>query len=232
MPILLWSTLHVERRQSEQSVAKFKTETRVVRNAGPRRTLSLPAIPTAVGRLPTESGVEYAGLIEMSFDKDFSSLKVQPRTFELTVLGKAASYTPDVEYVRRNGIVGYREFKFDIEALDDETKNLLAAASAELSAQGFEYSVRDLTMIRGGHRLDNIRLLRRYSRVDCSDRFAMEVVRHVQSRPGLPFAELREWVGSSNFPGLMRAFWDQRLRFEMADAMLGPSTCIWPGEPS
>lgn len=213
-------------------MAKFKTATRVVRNAGPRRTLSLPAIPNALGRLPTESGVEYAGLIEMSFDKDFKSLKVQPRTFELTVLGKTASYTPDVEYVRRNGIVGYREFKSDIEALDDETKDLLAAATAELAEQGFEYSVRDLTMIRGGFRLDNIRLLRRYSRVDCSDGFAVEVVRHVQSRPGLPFADLRDCVGSANFSALMRTLWDQRLTFDMASAPLSSSTGIWAGEPS
>lgn len=213
-------------------MAKFPTATRTVRNAGPGRTLWLAAIEKADGRLPGESSVEYQGLLEMSFDKDMTKLRVQPRTFELTVLGKACSYTPDAEYVRRNGTIGYREFKGCLLKLDEETTNLLTAASQQISALGYEYTVKDLEQVRGGFRLDNIRLLRRYCRVDCPEVFAREATRWVAESQHLEFGALRERTGQARLPALMRLFWEQRLTFDMAGEPLGFSTRVRVGDVS
>jgi hypothetical protein len=213
-------------------MAKFQTTTRVIRNAGPRRTLCLPSTTKSVGRLPTESGVEYLGLLEMAFDKDIKSLKVQPIRFELTVDSKTATYTPDVEYVRRSGVVGYREFKHSIRKLDEAETALLTAASHQISALGFEYTVRDLEQISSGYRIENIKLLRRYCCVDCPAGFASDALRFAEQHPGLTFQDLREWAGQTRLPAVMRLLWDQRLGFEMTGQRLGPSTRMYLGEAS
>jgi len=168
----------------------------------------------------------------MMFDKEIKSLKVQPRKFELTVLAKSTKYTPDVEYVRRSGTIGYREFKYSLRELDEEQEALLRAASTQISAQGFEFTVRDLEQIRSGYRLDNIKLLRRYSRVECTAGFARDALRFVAQRSDISFQELRDWAGQARLPAAMRLLWDQRLCFDMSGQVLGPSTRLWPGEAS
>lgn len=213
-------------------MAKFPTATRTVRNAGPGRTLWLPAVEKADGRLPGESSVEFKGLLELSFDKDITKIRVQPRTFELTALERTCSYTPDAEYVRRSGVIGYREFKSSLLELDEETKALLTAASQQISDRGFEYSVRDLKQIQGGFRLDNIRLLRRYRRDDCPEAFAREVTCWVANSGHMTFGALRERTGQARLRALMRLFWEQRLTFDMASEMLGFSTHVRVGDVS
>lgn len=210
-------------------MARIKTATRALSNAGRLRLLVAIASRKAVGEMPAESLVEYDGLVELLADPDIVSAQVQPETIELYIGGVQRSYTPDVRFVRRDGRIGFREFKLSKCELDDDSRAKLDAARASYEARGYEFDVRDASEIRQGYRLDNLRLLKRYASWSTSKPFQRRVQEFVADTPDVCLQDVRDMVGSGNFGALYRMLWDGQLTADLTAARLSGATLIRGG---
>lgn len=208
-------------------MARVKTSTRTISNAGPLRTLALVATPKAQGELPTESLVEYDGLLHMCFDSDILSIKVQPEIVPLSVNGKPVTYIPDVRFIRRDGRIGFREFKQDKSELSDDERMKYQAAAAHFRRQGFEFSIIDADELRIGYRLSNIKLLKRYSQCLISIEHQKIIREYLQEHPSSVLSEMRRRVGPQGSRTLYRMLWDQQVGADLDGEPLGATTRVW-----
>lgn len=170
------------------------------------------------------------GLENIDNSCPWSRCRLQPETIELYIGGVQRSYTPDVRFVRRDGRIGYREFKLSKCELDDESRAKLDAARASYEAKGYEFDVRDASEIRCGYRIDNIRLLKRYSSWATSRAFQRRVVEFVAGTPETRLQDVRDMVGTGNFGALYRMLWDGQLTADLTVARLNGATLIKRGE--
>lgn len=212
-------------------MAKVKTATRTLSNAGRLRMLVITTSQKAEGVLVAESLVEYDGLLEMLADPDIASLRVQPETLDFEMDGRAVSYTPDVRFVRQDGRIGFREFKPPIASLDDEVVAKLDVAQEVLTKQGYEFEVRDSDTVRRGYRIENLRLLKRYAAWPTSQAFQRRVLDFVGGRDDVRLQDLRDHVGPHGFGALYRMLWEQQLWADLEDQVLGAMTRIGRSRP-
>lgn len=212
-------------------MAKVKTATRTLSNAGRLRMLVITTSQKAKGVLVAESLVEYDGLLEMLADPDIASLRVQPETLDFEMDGRAVSYTPDVRFVRQDGRIGFREFKPPIASLDDEVVAKLYVAQEVLTEQGYEFEVRDSDTVRRGYRIENLRLLKRYAAWPTSQAFQRRVLDFVGGQDDVRLQDLRDHVGPHGFGGLYRMLWEQQLWADLEDQVLGAMTRIGRSRP-
>lgn len=210
-------------------MAKVRTATRTITNAGKLRTLVNVSSPKAVGELPTESLVEFDGLVELLADPDIVSVKVQPEKFELDVDGKLVQYTPDVEFVRKDGRVGFREFKDSSRPLPPEMETKLQVAAEFFARAGYEFEVRTSGQLRGDHRVANLKLLKRYSQWTTSRAFQRAVLDFVGSRSDLELHDLRVHVGQGSYGALYRMLWDGQLEADLTGSPLSGTTRVRKG---
>lgn len=211
-------------------MARIRTATRALSNAGRLRLLVAIASRKAVGEMPAESLVEYDGLTELLADPDIVSAQVQPETIQLYMDGVQRSYTPDVRFVRRDGRIGYREFKLSKLDLDEESRKKLAAARASYKSRGYEFDVRDASEIRRGYRIENLRLLKRYASWATSRSFQGRVWAFMDGAPDAHLQDARDFVGAANYGALYRMLWDGQLTADLISARLSGGTAIFKGE--
>lgn len=207
-------------------MAKIRTATRTISNSGQRRTLVSISTEKAVGFMPTESLVEYDGLIELIADKDVVSIQVQPETFSIEVDGDFVQYTPDVKFQRRNGRLGFREFKDSTAASDPEVRRKLNAFERYFCAQGFEFQVRTSDELRTGHKIANLKLLKRYASWATSDATKGVVLNMVESQREIRLHELRMRMDSKHLGALYRMIWDGQLNADLEGAPLSGETVV------
>lgn len=212
-------------------MAKVKTATRTLSNAGRLRMLVIATSHKAEGVLVAESLVEYDGLLEMLADPDIASLRVQPETLDFEMDGRAVSYTPDVRFVRQDGRIGFREFKPPVASLDDEVVAKLDVAQEVLTKQGYEFEVRDSDTVRRGYRIENLRLLKRYAAWPTSQAFQRRVLDFVGGQDDVRLQDLRDHVGPHGFGALYRMLWEQQLWADLEDQVLGAMTRIGRSRP-
>jgi hypothetical protein len=210
-------------------MAKIRTATRALSNAGRLRLLVAIASRKAVGEMPAESLVEYDGLTELLADPDIVSAQVQPETIQLHIGGVQRNYTPDVRFIRRDGRIGYREFKLSKLELDEESAAKLDAARASYEARGYEFDVRDAGEIRRGYRLENLRLLKRYASWATSEDFQRRVWELVGDDGETCLQDARDFVGSNNYGSLYRMLWDGHLVADLVRARLSGATKVRRG---
>lgn len=212
-------------------MAKVRTATRTITNSGQRRTLVAISSSKAMGEMPTESLVEYDGLLHLLFDPDVVKVQVQPETFELTVDGKAHRYTPDARTTRSTGVLGLHEFKHSEAALTPEEAAVLRAAAEQLPAIGYPFQVTWAAELRRTWLADNIRLLKRYSRWQADEAVQKLVLDHLDAHDGVVLQDLRDLVGRANYGSLYRLFWFQLVRADLETAALCGSTSVWRHRP-
>lgn len=210
-------------------MAKIRTATRALSNAGHLRLLVAIASRKAVGEMPAESLVEYDGLTELLADPDIVSAQVQPETIQLHIGGVQRSYTPDVRFIRRDGRIGYREFKLSKLELDEDSAGKLDAARASYEARGYEFDVRDAGEIRRGYRIENLRLLKRYASWATSEDFQRRVWELVGDDGETCLQDARDFVGSNNYGSLYRMLWDGHLVADLVRARLSGATKVRRG---
>lgn len=208
-------------------MARVQTPSGHLSNAGQLRVLSLPATGKSASPLPTESSVEADGLLELTHDPDVVRIVVQPETFRVWVNGIAREYTPDAMFVRRSGAIGYREFKSAARSLEPDYVAKLEAVAADLRAQGYEFSVVTDEQLRVGHRIGNLRLLRRYRQWPTSDAFKRRILDHLMHRLRCELGELCDLVGYDSYGPLYRMLWEQQVGFDLARHALSRSTTVW-----
>jgi hypothetical protein len=208
-------------------MAKRQTATRTISNAGRLRVLRVVAAIKAIGLAPTESSVEADGLIDLEYDPTIERFEVQPVTVEVTVDGRTVKYTPDVRYVRRTGVIGFREFKGSMEDLDTDTARKLEAANERFLRDGYEFSVMDAAQLRVGCRMDNLRLLHRYARWPAPAALRAQVLDALEARPRQTLGELRSLVGNAHLGGLYRMLWDRQVGVDLLSEPLSAWTPVW-----
>jgi hypothetical protein len=208
-------------------MAKRKTATRTISNAGRLRVLRVVAAAKAVGLAPTESSVEADGLIDLEYDRTVERFEVQPLTVEVLVGGETRKYTPDVRYIRRTGVIGFREFKGSDEDLEPDTVRKLEAANERFRRDGYEFSVMDAAQLRVGYRMDNLRLLHRYARWPATQKLRSQVLGALEARPRQTLGDLRSLVGNAHLGGLYRMLWDQDVGVDLVSERLSACTAVW-----
>lgn len=189
-------------------MARIKTRSLTVSNAGQLRNVTLLASTKSVGRSPAGSSVEFDGLQDLVFDPDIVSFEVQPESIHVWVNGIRHGYTPDARCVHRNGQVEYREFKLDADKLDATYRLLLDAVTAHYRQRGEVFALVTAQELRAGHRMDNIRALRRYRDWPVP----LSLRRQVQAQfvaPGdIVLGELQALVGPTGLGALYRLLFD------------------------
>lgn len=213
-------------------MARVKTSTRVITNRGQRRDLGIVSTPKAIGQLPTESSSEFDGLRVLDFDKTVATIRVQPCKVTIEHRGGEGTfrYTPDVEYCRHDGRIGYQEYKWSLAELDDEARERLQAAQAHFHAEGFEFSIVEGKELRETELLRNIRTLKRYRDAECPDDLSKSVLQLIAREGKVPLHRLRDHVGPPNYASLYRMAWDQSIVFDLKHR-LSPFTDFRLGEP-
>jgi hypothetical protein len=212
-------------------MARVKTASRIITNAGQRRTLVVVASEASIGPMPTESLVEYHCLLTLLSDPTVASVQVQPETFVLQVAGQTRRYTPDARVRFKNGVVAMREFKSSDTTLTADEEALLKAAGIHLRALGFEFQVVLSDEVRREPRLHNLRLLRRYSRWNCSDAVRRLAFAHLDSHRGVVLQDLRDLVGQAEYGAVLHLLWLREISADLDAAAIGPETSVWRDQP-
>lgn len=205
-------------------MAKRKTATRTITNAGRLRILTVLASHKSIGLAPTESAVEVDGLVDLEYDETVERFQVQPQTFDLGLDGR---YTPDAKVVHHTGVIGYREFKHVGTPLDPMAAQKLEAAGAHLRRRGFDFDIVRSDELRVGYRMDNLHLLRRYARWPASQKLRAQVFESLETRHRQTLGDLRSLVGNSGLGGLYRMLWDKQVGIDLVSERISGRTPVW-----
>lgn len=112
-----------------------------------------------------ESQLERDLIYLLEFDPEVQAYREQPTTLSLMVEGKPRRYTPDFLVQKPHGLYVV-EVKPAEKARQPEYIALFAAAAESLRSLASSFQILTETEIRVQPRLDNIRLLLRYQRMD------------------------------------------------------------------
>jgi hypothetical protein len=209
-------------------MTRIKTRTRTLANGAPGRSLYLLYDPKSRKHHGAESFVEYEGLLAMLYDRDIRSMEVQAERF--TVPGPEGDFEciPDVRLIRADGVIEFREFKQDIEALAPEERARLQRIQAHLQGLGYSYTVEDARSWRQGHRLANIKLLYRYAALEPDTALLSWLRKRLRARPGTyDIWTFRTQAGDDRLPDLYRLLWDQSIGVDIDSAPLGDESLLW-----
>lgn len=208
-------------------MAKRKTATRTISNAGRLRILTVVASHKAIGLAPTESAVEVDGLVDLEYDETVEQFQVQPQTFGLDVDGRPIRYTPDAKVLRHTGVIGYREFKHAGTPLEPMAAQKLEAAGTYLRRRGFDFDIVQSDELRIGYRMDNLHLLRRYARWPAPQKLRAKVFESLGARHRQTLGDLRSLVGNFDLGGLYRMLWDKQVGVDLVSERLSGRTPVW-----
>jgi hypothetical protein len=125
-----------------------------------------------IGHFPSlkmERMIAFESLIErdmihmLDFEQDVEWFMEQPLTVAYQYKGKTRKYTPDFHVVR-NGQDILVECKPEKRVHSDENQRRFAAAQLWCDAEGWIFQVVTDTQLRGGYRLQNVKLLTQFAR--------------------------------------------------------------------
>lgn len=126
-----------------------------------------------------ESMLERDALLVMEFDDDIERYKTQPISMQYkNALGKVCRYTPDSLFKRKSsGEFVFREVKMS-NRVNEDLKVKIALINRQIM-RSYASRLEIITdgEIRVGKRIDNLKLLYSYRRVDVNQPDAMEVMK-------------------------------------------------------
>lgn len=210
-------------------MAKLKTATRTIHNAGIRRV---------VGQLPShkngcsvvwESLLERDAFYAAEFDKEVVRYVPQPRQFTYFLDGRSAVYTPDLEVTLRDGSLAYQEVKPDSKVDDPEAQPKWNAIERTLASQGYAFTFVRASDIERGHRAHNIRLLYRYAGWRDVELAVAGLERHLSRGQESTVASLslllRRW--GMDPAAVYYALFHQQLRCDLESEVINGQTLVW-----
>lgn len=208
-------------------MAKRKTATRTISNAGRLKVLTVLASHKSIGLAPTESSVEVDGLVDLEYDETVERFQVQPERVPVEVGGEVRDYYPDAKVVLRTGVIGYREFKDASEPLKPEVVLKLDAARTQMRSGGYQLDIVQSDQLRVGYRMENLHLLRRYARWPAPQRLREQVLGAMEAKPRQTLGDLRTLVGTASLGGLYRMLWDKQVGIDLVSERLSARTPVW-----
>jgi hypothetical protein len=155
-----------ERRNAMQPVRK-------ITNGGGKNIGKYPS--EKVGRaIDFESLLESDCIENLEGDQDVLLYCEQPETIEYDMKGKKLHYTPDFRVIRRSGKPQNIEVKPKAKTKTAKFKAMIRQVAPIFQKRGEEFIVLTEKTIRMQPRLDNLKILRRYSRESIS------IVEHIE----------------------------------------------------
>lgn len=196
-------------------MSKVKTATRTLSTAGPNRTLHFLNSPKAIGTLVAESSAEADCLVNLMFDASIVALQVQPEKFDIPNDGDPFSYIPDVMYKRKDGRIGYQEFKADLSRLPQDVIQRYQVAGDHLRSQGFEFDLIDAKRLTSRPRFKNLNLLHRYAYFDFDSALLSHLRQQLTRRGPMRLGDFRQEHGRHAIPNLFKLLWEQALSIDI-----------------
>ncbi len=204
---------------------------RRVRNSGGNVIGTFPSLKMRE-QVPYESTIERDLLFFLEYDTNVVRYQAQP--FAITgsfADGVAHSYIPDFQVIRTNGkeIV---ECKPTARLNDAHTQQQLALGQAWADTNQHLFVVITDTDLRAGHRLANLKLLWRYSRLSVSVRLIEQCRACITAQPeGVPLASLAAFLSgqvspSTQLPSLYSLMFQDLLHADLTEP-LSPATRVW-----
>jgi len=86
-------------------------------------------------------------------------------------------------------------------------------------------------MVRSGHLIENLRLLKRYADWPTSRAFQRRLLEFVESHDDVCLQDLRDLVGPQELGALYRMLWERQLDVDLNTARLGAATRIGRPQP-
>lgn len=212
-------------------MTRIRTRTRTLANGAPGRSLYLLYDPNARKHHGAESFVEYEGLLALLYDRDISQIEVQAERFTVPRPEGAFECIPDVRFVRKDGVIEFREFKENVEALNPEERERLRCIQEHLHRLGYPYTVADAQSWRQGPRLANIKFLYRYAALEPDTALLSWLQARLRSSPGTyDIRTFRDQAGVDRLPDLYRLLWGQNVGVCIDSAPLSDESLLWRGE--
>jgi hypothetical protein len=212
-------------------VAKLKTATRVISNAGMHRVIGHS--PSQKNRFPVvwESLIERDYFLLLEHDPRVVRYIPQPETIQITVDPRWESYTPDVLVFYANGTLCRVEVKPDEALSDPELEARLEMLRVQYLLEGKDFRVVTASDIRIGARIENLRALRHYTRVPL-DEPVIRVVRSVlEDNTGIRLNCAADLIAKQTIwqplAVLYHLMFRQQIAFDLDGALVGPKTALY-----
>ena len=212
-------------------MARLKTATRTLHNAGVRRVIGLFPSHKNQRMVPWESQIERDFFYDCEFRKDVVRYEAQPREFTYWLEGRSALYTPDAELILTDGTIAYCETKPQEKADAPELQAKWQAIATALTKEGFAFwMVRD-TDLRRGHRAQNLRLLYRYVAWPGSEQVAKAVGLHLPRGTLAVEQVIRQFRALGLDAGCVyHALFTKNLECDLESAPINIHTSVWRSE--
>ncbi len=211
----------------------LKMAVRKVRSLGSNIIGSFPSLKMKNHQIAFESTIERDFLFFLEYDSTVTCYYEQPFTIEhLDADGKLRTYTPDFQVIRTSGK----------ELVECKPAALLNAAhtqrQTELGQQWAEehdhaFTIMTDLALRSGHRLANLKLLWRYSRLSVSPSLEADCIEHLRRHPpGITLAELITSLTKTRhcfnplLPVLYRLLWQGILLTDLTQP-LSSESLLW-----
>lgn len=149
---------------------KLKSATRTISNSGeyPRFIGEFPCSKTNGNKRPFDSLTALLVGIFLEWLKRVVTIAFEPRSWTVSINGKAITVIPDYEVVTNTGAIEIFEAKYDWESLPAEKKALLLAICRWFASQGIKYRVITRKILERKGFIQTISKLRRYGQLTYS----------------------------------------------------------------
>lgn len=212
-------------------MAKLKTATRVISNAGVHRVIGHS--PSQKNRFPVvwESLIERDYFLLLEHDPRVVRYTPQPETIQITLDSRWKSYTPDVLVFYADGTLCRVEVKPDDALRNPEIVARLEVIRAQYLLEGKDFRVVTASEIRIGWRIDNLRALRHYTRVPVDEHSILTVRSALEPNPGIRLNWAAGLISQQGMiqplPVLYHLMFRQHVVFDLDSALIGPKTALY-----
>lgn len=215
-------------------MAKLKTETRVIHNAGPSRVIGQSPSRKNRGAAVWDSLIERDYFLLLEHDPRVVRYVPQPEKIKITLDPRWKSYTPDVLVFYDDGTLCRVEVKSDEAVGDPEIVARLEVVGGQYRLAGKDFRVVTASEIRVGARIANLRALRHYTRFPLDAASVAATRFALTSHPGIGLnaaaALMAQQAIAQPLPVLYHLMFRQHVEFDLYGALIGPKTELFWGE--
>lgn len=212
-------------------MARYKTATRTVSNAGVHRVVGL--FPSRKCAVPAacDSMLERDYFLLLDHDPGVVRFIPQPETIPLSGDPRWKRYTPDALVIYEDSLVRRVEVKHDVSLRKRKIVARLDAILGQYVLEGKEFQVVSSSEIRVGWRIENLRALRRYS-WDKPDESSIQAAQTILTQnPGIALnaaaAQMAALGVDTPLATLYHLMFFQSIEFDLVSALISKRTSLY-----
>jgi len=215
-------------------MARLKTATRVIHNAGIHRVVGHSPSPKNGCKVVWESLIERDYFLLLEHDPQVVRFIPQPETIEITLDSRWERYTPDVLVFYADGTLCRVEVKTDAALRRPEVAARLEVVRAQYLLDGKDFQVVRESEIRVGARIVNLGALRPYTRIPLDEASIVVVQSVLETHPGIRLEQAAGLIAGHGVGQplalLYHLMFRQRIAFDLDGALVGPTTSLRWGQ--